>query len=135
VGIIVFSALALLILVPGMFQPGFLTALGALYTFGSLLSFAIAHVSIMALRIKQPQLHRPFRKGPNFKVRGKEIPVTALLGFLATALIWGVIVVTQPYSRWVGLVWMGVGLIFYLVYRKVGRLPLVSVPEKPRGPL
>ncbi|MEE9203100.1 MAG: APC family permease, partial [Dehalococcoidia bacterium] len=135
VAIIVFSAAALLVLVPGMFQPKFLTALGALYTFGSLLSFAIAHLSIMTLRIRQPQLHRPFRKGPNFKVGGREIPVTALVGFIATALIWGVIVVTQPDSGWVGFIWMAVGLIFYLVYRRVRRLPLVSVPEKPQGPL
>jgi APA family basic amino acid/polyamine antiporter len=135
VAIITFSAVALLILVPGMFQQGFLTALGALYTFGSLLSFAIAHLSIMALRVKQPQLPRPFHRGPNLRVGGREIPVTALLGFLATALIWGVIVTTQPYSRWVGFAWMGAGLVFYLLYRRAGRLPLVSVPEKPRGPL
>ena len=135
VAVISFSLMALLILVPGLFQPQFLTALGALYTFGSLLSFSIAHLSILALRVRQPQLPRPFHRGPDFKIKGRKIPVTALLGLLATAAIWAVIVATQPYSRWVGFIWMGAGLVFYVLYRKSERLSLFSAPEKPRGPL
>jgi hypothetical protein len=36
---------------------------------------------------------------------------------LVTAFVWLVLVVTQTYSRWVGLSWMVVGLGIYFLYR------------------
>ena len=40
---------------------------------------------------------------------------TAILGMAATIIIWGVVVVTQPFSRWVGIVWMFVGVVVFLI--------------------
>src|SRR5919199_1030553 len=37
--------------------------LGKMYAFGAMLSFTIAHVSVIALRVKQPDVERPYR-GP-----------------------------------------------------------------------
>lgn len=134
VSIIAFTVVAILILIPGLFNAEFLTALGALYTFGSLLAFALAHLSILALRVKLPDVPRPFHWGPAFRVKGRHIPVAALVGLLTTVIIWSVIVATQPYSRWLGLAWMVAGLVFYLTYRRAKGLPLFSVPEKPKVP-
>ena len=117
VSIILFSAVALAILVPGFFAPGMFIELGALYVFGSLLSFTLAHASIMSLRVKNPDLPRPFKLGWNIKFKQRELPVTAILGLLGTAVVWLVVIVTQPYSRVVGLVWMAVGLVIYIIYR------------------
>ena len=87
--------------------------LGGLYAFGSMMSFAIAHASILALRIKEPKRERPFRLGLNIPFMGRDLPLTAILGLLGTVAIWIVVVVLQPYSRWVGTAWIAVGLVVY----------------------
>jgi APA family basic amino acid/polyamine antiporter len=116
IAIIAFCCIAILLLIPGFTNPHFFADLGALYVFGSLLCFAFAHASIISLRVKKPDLPRPFKLGWNFRVRDKQLPFTAILGFLATAGIWVVVIVTQPFSRWVGFLWMAGGLIVYLIY-------------------
>jgi len=111
--IIIFSGLALLLQSPGFFVPNMYSHLGGLYAFGSMMSFAIAHASILALRIKEPKRERPFRLGLNIPFMGRDLPLTAILGLLGTVAIWIVVVVLQPYSRWVGTAWIAVGLVVY----------------------
>jgi APA family basic amino acid/polyamine antiporter len=124
VAIIIFSAVALAILVPSFFARDVFFQLGALYAFGSLLSFSLAHASIMRLRIKKPELTRPFKLGLNIRFNGREIPLTAILGLLGTVVVWLVVIFTQPYSRLVGFVWMAVGLIIYAIFRWMRRSSL-----------
>ena len=76
-----------------------------------------AHAAILMLRIKRPDLPRPFRLGGNVKFGQFELPITAILGLVGTAVIWLVVMVTQAYSRWVGLTWVAIGLVIYLVSR------------------
>jgi len=123
--IILFCLIALLVLTPGFFTTGFFADLGALYVFGSLLCFALAHAAILRLRAKKPDSPRPFKLGWNIRIRERELPMTAILGLAATSAIWIVVVIIQPYSRWVGLVWMAVGLVIYCLYRRKQRLPLI----------
>jgi len=118
ISIILFSIVALIILSPGFFASDVFKNMGALYVFGSLLAFIFAHTSILALRVRKPELERPFKLGWNLKIKGCEIPLSALVGFLATATIWVIILIIQPYSRWVGLIWMVLGLIIYYFYRR-----------------
>jgi len=133
ISIILFCLVALLILIPGFFTSGFFEHLGALYTFGSLLSFAFAHASIMALRAKKPDLPRPFKLGLNIKIKGRELPLTAVVGLVATLAIWIIVIVTRHYSRNVGFGWMFVGLLAYYFYRKRANLPLTgAVPASGR---
>jgi APA family basic amino acid/polyamine antiporter len=131
IAIIIFCGIALLVLAPGFFSTNFFTDLGALYVFGSLLCFALAHAAVLSLRIKQPELERPFKLGWNIRVKGWQLPITALLGLIATLGIWLIVVITQPYSRWVGLIWMAIGLIVYTVYRRRAQLPLTRLPRRP----
>ncbi len=121
VSIVVFSTVALVILLPGLFSGGFFVQLGALYTFGSLLASWLAHASILRLRMTQPDLPRPFRLGLNIRFKGYKLPLTAILGLLALLSIWLVILVVQPFSRWVGLGWMVLGLLCFRLYRRSTR--------------
>ena len=57
IGIIVFGGVACLTLIPG--QADFL---GNMYAFGAMLSFTIAHLSVIRLRITQPDHVRPYRR-------------------------------------------------------------------------
>lgn len=125
ISIITFTLVALLILTPGFFSPYFLVSLGALYTFGSLLSFAFAHASIISLRVRMPDLPRPFKLGLNIKIKRRELPLTAIFGFIATFSIWLIIISTQPYTCLVGFVWMGVGLMLYFLFRWRSHLPIL----------
>ena len=44
--------------------------------------------------------------------------MSAIIGLVATGVIWLIILVVQPYSRWVGIVWMVVGLTIFYFYRR-----------------
>ena len=129
IAIIVFCLAALLVLTPGFFTTGFFADLGALYVFGSLLCFALAHASILYLRAKKPDLSRPFRIGWNINIQGRELPITAILGLVATVVVWVVVLAQQPYARNVGFGWMVIGLIGYALYRRRANLPIIGKRE------
>lgn len=124
ISIVTFCMVAFVLLIPGFIFTDFFADLGALYAFGSLLSFAVAHAAIIRLRVKEPKLHRPFKMRPNFNVRGYEIPVVSVLGLLATLAVWVVLTTGQPFTRMVGFVWMLGGILGYLVYRRRRHIPL-----------
>lgn len=123
VSIILFSVVAILILSPGFFAANVFKNMGTLYAFGSLLAFMFAHASILSLRARKPELPRPFKLGWNIRVKGYEMPISAILGLAATTTIWLIILVTQFYSRWVGLTWMVIGLLIYYLYRRQKHVP------------
>jgi APA family basic amino acid/polyamine antiporter len=110
--IILFSAIAIVLVSTGKVE-----FLADLYAFGAVLAYTLAHASIIALRIKEPQLPRPFKIPINIKVKGKEIPVTAVLGGLVTAVTWIIVVYTHPIGRIVGFAWLAVGLTIFYFYR------------------
>ena len=98
--------------------PTQLVLAGALYAFGSLLAFTFSHASILSLRLRQPDTERPFKLGWNIRIWGRELPISAIIGVLATATIWTIILITQPYSRWAGIIWMVIGLVIFYLYRR-----------------
>ena len=69
IGILVFSGLAILILLPG--QEAFL---GSIYSFGALLSFTIAHAAVIRLRRKLPDFPRSYRGPGNLRVGDYDAP-------------------------------------------------------------
>ncbi|MDD5339026.1 MAG: APC family permease [Dehalococcoidales bacterium] len=113
VSIIVFCLIAIALLVPGFFKMDIFSEMGALYAIGSLLAFMFAHMSIIALRVKQPDELRSFKLRPSIDIKGYKIPLTAIIGFLATASIWVFLLFLEPFSRWIGLSWMVGGLLIY----------------------
>ncbi len=130
ISIILFSVIALFILTPGFFATDVFKNMGALYAFGSLLAFMFAHASILSLRAKKPELPRPFKLGWNIRIKRHEMPMSAILGLVATGVIWIIILITQPYSRWVGIAWIVVGLITYYLYCRKKRTPLNYTPKE-----
>ncbi len=111
--------------------------LGNLYSFGALLSFTIAHIAIVALRVKQPDRERPYRMPWNVKVRGAWIPLSAVIGGIGTAVVWVVVVVTHPEARYVGIPWMVIGMGAYFLYRRrhgLDPLEQYRIPRAERPP-
>jgi APA family basic amino acid/polyamine antiporter len=106
-----------------------LTHIAELYNFGAMLSFGLAHLSLLALRVRQPGLERPFKIGWNLRFGRYELPLTALIGLLGTAAVWVDVIFTKPAGRNLGFLWMGVGLAAYLWYRRGQRLPATARVE------
>jgi APA family basic amino acid/polyamine antiporter len=98
--------------------PGKTTFLGDMYAFGAMLSFTIAHASVIALRVERRDREMRFRARPNLTIGGVSWPLFAIFGGLGTAAAWIVVVVQKDAARWVGLGWLIFGLIVYTVYRR-----------------
>jgi APA family basic amino acid/polyamine antiporter len=112
--------------------PGQTTFLGDMYAFGAMLSFTIAHVSVIALRMKTRNDPEAFKIRPSLRVRGVDWPLFAIFGALGTGIAWIVVVVQKAGPRWAGLGWLAVGLIGYVAYRRwVVREPVTETLRAP----
>jgi basic amino acid/polyamine antiporter, APA family len=126
-----FSAMAVVLVSPG--ETDFL---GNLYAFGAMLSFTTAHVSIIALRLREPERDRPYRAPWNIRVRGKPVPLTAVLGALGTGAAFASVAVLHDEARVVGTAWMVAGMLGYFLYRRSQGLDprkqyMIERPERP----
>ncbi|MBI2930734.1 MAG: universal stress protein [Planctomycetes bacterium] len=100
--------------------------LAELYNFGSMLAFSMAHLSLIGLRIREPNLDRPYKVGLNLRIAGRRIPVTAMLGFLATGATWIYVVIHQSNARLLGFGWLLAGVVLYALFRRREEVPLVE---------
>jgi basic amino acid/polyamine antiporter, APA family len=103
-----------------------------IYAFGALLAFTIAHVSIIRLRMTEPDRPRPYRMPFNVRARGVDWPLPAVLGAFASIVAFAALLATHGGARLVGLGWMAFGLALYVIYRTSEDKPLfkrVQVPE------
>jgi APA family basic amino acid/polyamine antiporter len=111
--------------------PGKVNFLGTMYSFGAMLSFTIAHASIIQLR-RRKQEPGEYRARPNLRIGDFDLPLFALLGGLGTSIAWVVVVVQYPPARWAGLGWLVAGFVFYWVYRtRILEQPLTETVRAP----
>jgi APA family basic amino acid/polyamine antiporter len=102
----------------GLVIPNDVKLLAGLYAFGATLAITIAHVSILRLRVSQPERRRPFRVPGNVAWRGARLPLPTFVAAVLTGLAFLSVLVLHDTARWVGGGWMLFGLVFYVVYRK-----------------
>jgi APA family basic amino acid/polyamine antiporter len=129
VGIVLFGVAAAILLIPR--DP--LLLLG-LFGFGAMVAYTMTHLSVIALRYRESALSRPFVVPFNIRFRGALLPLPAVLGAVATALIWALMVATHPAGRIVGFAWMAGGLVLYVLHRRSVRQPLLRQPQETRLP-
>jgi basic amino acid/polyamine antiporter, APA family len=98
--------------------PGRIDFLGTMYSFGAMLSFAIANAALIGLRRRHPDEELQVKSWPNVRVRGIDWPLFAIVGLFGTATAWITVVWQEPTTRWVGLAWLAVGFTMYIVYRR-----------------
>jgi APA family basic amino acid/polyamine antiporter len=118
----------------GLVAPTDVKLLAGIYAFGATLAITIAQLSIVRLRITQPERRRPFRVPFDIPWRGARLPAPAIFAALVSGLAFVSVLAYHERARWVGGGWMLFGLLFYVVYRKVFEgttlTKRVSVTEK-----
>jgi APA family basic amino acid/polyamine antiporter len=126
IGIAAFGAAALVV-------PTDLELLVGIYAFGAMLAFTIAHVSLIALRYREPKRPRAFTIPWSVSFRGGQLPIPAVLGAVLAGAGWIAVLVLHAGARYVGAGWLLAGLLLYLIYRKAGGNSLlrrVTVPDR-----
>ena len=113
VAIVVFGGIACLTMLPGEAE-----FLGTVYAFGAMLGFTVAHASVVALRIKEPERERPYRAPLNVTVRGRSIPLASVLGGLGTGIAFLVVTILNFETLVAGTLWLALGMTVYVVYRR-----------------
>lgn len=82
-----------------------LSVAGELTSIGTLFAFAVVSGGVLYLRIKEPEVERPFR--------APAIWFTAPMGVLTSFFL----MATLPVDTWIRLVvWMAIGLVIYFLY-------------------
>ncbi|HJQ74792.1 MAG TPA: universal stress protein [Gaiellaceae bacterium] len=128
ISLVVFAGfVSILVLIPG--KTNFL---GTMYSFGAMLSFTIAHASVIQLRRLRAGQDIPWKARPNFRWRGVDWPLFAVIGGLGTGLSWLDVVIQYPSTRYAGLGWLAIGFVVYIVYRRrILRVPLAETVRAP----
>jgi APA family basic amino acid/polyamine antiporter len=133
VAIAVFGLVACIVMLPG--EADFL---GTLYTFGAMLSFTIAHASLIALRwrlganrmrklpgdIEVEQETEWYRAPLNLRLRNFDLPIFAVVGGIGTFAAWITVMALNFKTLVAGSVWLVLGVATYLVYRRSKGLSL-----------
>ncbi len=79
--------------------------LGELVSIGTLLAFVIVCAGVWILRVRRPELHRPFKT--------PMVPLVPILGILVS----GLMMVSLPLSTWLRLIiWLAIGMVIYFGY-------------------
>ncbi len=121
IGIIVFGGIACITLIPGQ-----ATFLGNMYAFGAMLSFTIAHLAVIRLRLKDPDRERPYRGPGTLSIAGRKLPLFAVLGGIGTAFAFVTVTVLHVAVAAAGVGWLATGVVVYIAFRHSQGLDLVS---------
>jgi basic amino acid/polyamine antiporter, APA family len=124
IGIIVFGGIACITLIPG--QADFL---GNMYAFGAMLSFTIAHLSVIRLRMIAPDRARPYRGPGTLRVAGRELPLFAVVGGLGTFFAFVTVTALHVAVAGAGIGWLMCGVAVYIVYRRRQGLDLTTTTK------
>ncbi len=89
----------------GAFVPGHVA--GDLTSFGTLFAFVLVSIGVWILRVKSPEIERPFR-----------VPFAPVVSVLGAVICLAMIVGLDSQTLKVAFIWMGVGLLVYFGYSR-----------------
>jgi APA family basic amino acid/polyamine antiporter len=105
--------------------------LASLFSFGVLLAFTAAQLAVIKLRLTEPDLPRPYRAPFPVTIRGREVPLPAIVGAVATFAVWVVAMATHPAARYAGPLWLLAGAVIFVsgrISRGEGLMQRVEAP-------
>src|SRR5215210_1708246 len=124
IGIILFGAIACVAMIPGQAE-----FLGNMYAFGAMLSFTIAHLAVIRLRVRKPDVDRPYRGPGNLRIAGRDLPLFAVVGGVGTGLAFLVVTLLHLDVAMAGVGWLTLGCVIYPLYRRHQGLDLTTTTK------
>jgi len=101
-----------------------------LYNFGALLSYVIVNGSLIVLRNKEPDAYRAWKLPGTLKIQmhGKTIliPVISIIGVIATATMWLLVIGFHAEGRIVGTLWLAVGIVGFVAFRRSRKMSVLG---------
>lgn len=101
-----------------------------LYNFGALLSYMIVNVSLIVLRNKEPDAYRAWKLPGMLRIRVAEktihIPAISIVGTIATATMWALVIGFHAEGRIVGTIWLAIGVIGFVAYRRSRKMSVLG---------
>ena len=92
--------------------------LAGLFAYGAMIAFAIAHLSVIALRFRESDRPSAFRVPFSIPIRGARVPLPTVFGAAFAISVWLSVVTFHEGARVIGTVWMGAGIALYVGYRR-----------------
>jgi basic amino acid/polyamine antiporter, APA family len=102
----------------GLALTGDVVFLAGVFAFGAMLTFAIAHASVIVLRFREADRPSAFRMRPAIPVGSGSIPLAAAAGLVVAVAVWASVVLLHGGGRIIGAIWIGLGVTLYVVHRK-----------------
>src|ERR671933_1902710 len=124
IGILIFGGIACVTLIPG--QADFLASM---YAFGAMLSFSIAYMAVIRLRVREPDRKRPYRGPGNATIAGRDIPLFALVGLFGTGTAFVVVTALHIDVAIAGIGWLTLGVLVYVAFRRRQGLDLTTTTK------
>jgi basic amino acid/polyamine antiporter, APA family len=97
---------------------GDIVFLAGVYAFGAMITFGLAHLSVIVLRFREADRPSAFRMPLSVRVGSGSIPLPAAAGALLSLAVWASVVLLHGGGRVIGTIWIAVGLVLYVAHRK-----------------
>jgi basic amino acid/polyamine antiporter, APA family len=98
--------------------PHDLEFLAGVFAFGAMISFAMAHLSVIVLRFREADRPSAFRVPLSIPAGKGSIPLPAALGAAFAIAAWISVVALHESARLIGGAWMVFGVVLYVIYRR-----------------
>jgi basic amino acid/polyamine antiporter, APA family len=92
--------------------------LAGVFAFGAMITFALAHLSVIVLRFREAGRPSAFRMPLSIRVGSGSIPLPAAAGVILAVAAWASVLLLHEGGRIVGTVWVLLGVTLYVTHRK-----------------
>ena len=92
--------------------------LAGVFAFGAMVTFALAHLSVVVLRFREADRPSAYRMPLSIRVGSGTIPLPAAAGGLLALAVWASVVLLHEGGRIIGTAWIVLGVTLYVAHRK-----------------
>jgi basic amino acid/polyamine antiporter, APA family len=92
--------------------------LAGVFAFGAMVTFALAHLSVLVLRFREADRPSAFRMPLSIRAGSGTIPLPAAAGAVLALTVWASVVLLHEGGRIIGTAWIVLGLTLYVAHRK-----------------
>ncbi len=103
--------------------------LASVYAFAAVFSYVILALTFIKIRNINREVYIPWKQPLNIVVAGREIPLLGVIGTVGLSVVFIFMLLFYSSGRVFGLIWMGVGTVFYVLYRQAIGAPILGRRE------